>query len=87
MRAWLRSPISVNLLLLGVLLSTPAFAAPPDQQPHAVPSALYDRARAEGEVRVLVELALPSGRITESALASQARAAYDRRSPTPPRAS
>ena len=76
MRAWLRSPISVNLLLLGIFLSTPAFAAPPDQQPRAVPSALHDRARVEGEVRVLVELALPSGRVAESALASQARAAY-----------
>jgi subtilisin family serine protease len=76
MRAWLRSPISVNLLLLGVLLSTQAFAAPPDQPTRAVPSALYDRARAEGEVRVLVELALPSGRVAESAIAIQARAAY-----------
>jgi len=59
MSAWLRALLSVNLLLLGFVLTT-----------------LRDRALAEGEVRVLVELALPSGRITESALASQARAAY-----------
>jgi len=76
MWAWLRSPISVNLLWLGVLLPAQALAAPPDQKPRAVPSALHDRARAEGEVRVLVELALPSGRVAESALTIQARAAY-----------
>jgi subtilisin len=76
MWAWLRSPISVNLLLLGVILPAHALAAPPDQRPRAVPSALHDRALAEGEVRVLVELALPSGRVAESALAIQARAAY-----------
>jgi Subtilase family/HYDIN/CFA65/VesB-like, Ig-like domain len=76
MWAWLRAPISVNLLLLGVILPAHALAAPPDQRPRAVPSALHDRALAEGEVRVLVELALPSGRVAESALAIQARAAY-----------
>ena len=76
MSAWLRALLSVNLLLLGFVLTTQAHAAPPDQKPRAVPSTLRDRALAEGEVRVLVELALPSGRITESALASQARAAY-----------
>src|SRR6267378_1671058 len=76
MWAWLRSPISVNLLLLGVILPAHALAAPPDQQPRAVPSTLHDRALAEGEVRVLVELSLPSGRVAESALAVQARAAY-----------
>src|SRR5438128_3433585 len=76
MSAWLRALLSVNLLLLGFVLTTQAHAAPPDQKPRAVPSTLHDRALAEGEVRVLVELALPSGRITESALASQARAAY-----------
>src|SRR5262244_15887 len=76
MWAWLRSPISVNLLLLGVILPAHALAAPPDQHPRAVPSALHDRALADGEVRVLVELALPSGRIAESVLATQARAAF-----------
>ena len=76
MWAWLRSPISVNLLLLGVILPAQALAAPPDQTPRAVPSALHDQALAEGEVRVLVELALPSGRVAESPLAIQARGAY-----------
>src|SRR5262245_4423546 len=76
MCAWLRSPISVNLLLLSVILPAHALAAPPDQNPRAVPSALHDRALAEGEVRVLVELALPSGRIAEGVLATQARAAF-----------
>jgi subtilisin family serine protease len=53
-----------------------ALGAPPDQNPRAVPGALHDRALAEGEVRVLVELALPSGRVAESALATPARAAF-----------
>ncbi len=75
MWAWLRSPISVNLLVLGIILPASALAAPPDQAPR-VPSALHDRALADGEVRVLVELALPSGRVAESALAIQARTAY-----------
>jgi hypothetical protein len=74
--AWLRSPLSVNLLLLGVILPAHALVAPPDQNPRAVPSALHDRALAEGEVRVLIELALPSGRVAESVLATQARAAF-----------
>jgi len=73
---WRRSPISVNLLLLGVLLPAHALAAPAAQNPRAVPSALHDRARAEGEVRVLVEFALPSGRVAESALAAPARSAF-----------
>ncbi|PYN33105.1 MAG: hypothetical protein DME01_19695 [Candidatus Rokuibacteriota bacterium] len=72
----LRWPISVNLLLLGIILPAYALAAPPDQKPGVVPRALHDRALAEGEVRVLVELALPSGRVAEGALASQARDAY-----------
>src|SRR5256886_7070596 len=76
MSRWLRSSISVNLLLRGVILPAHAPAAPPDQKPRVVPSALHDRALAEGEVRVLVELALPSGRVAESARAIQARAAY-----------
>src|SRR5262245_34628813 len=78
MWAWLRSPISVNLLLLSVLLPVHALAAPPDQKPRTVPSALHDRALAEGEVRVLVELALPSGRVAEASLGLQARAVYRR---------
>src|SRR5438445_386155 len=76
MSRWLRSSISINLLLLAVILPAHALAAPPDQKPRMVPSVLHDRALAEGEVRVLVELALPSGRVAESALAVQARAAY-----------
>src|SRR5256885_12227290 len=76
MSAWRRSLISANLLFLSVILPAHALAAPPDQKPRVVPSALHDRALAEGEVRVLVELALPSGRVAESALAIQARAAY-----------
>src|SRR5690349_11750592 len=77
MWAWLRAPISVNaFLLLGIILPAHALAAPPDPNPRAVPSALYDRARAEGDVRVLVELALPSGRVAENALAAQARVTY-----------
>ena len=76
MSRWLRSSISANLLLLGVILPAHALAAPSDQKPRVVPSALHDRALAEGEVRVLVELALPSGRVAGTALTVQARAAY-----------
>ena len=72
----LRSSISAHLLLLGVILPAHALAAPSDQKPRVVPSTLHDRALAEGEVRVLVELALPSGRVAGTALAVQARAAY-----------
>jgi subtilisin family serine protease len=43
-----------------------------------VPTVLQDRARAEGTVRVIVELALPSGRVAETALPDQARAAFRR---------
>jgi len=64
------------VLLLGVLLPVHVLAAPPEQKPRTVPNALHDRARAEGEVRVLVELALPSGRVAETALGVQARTAY-----------
>ena len=76
MSAWLRTLISVNLLLLGVILPAHALAAEGERTPRAAPRALHDRALAEGEVRVLVELALPSGRVAESALASQARTAF-----------
>src|SRR5262245_45501670 len=76
MSSWLRSSISVNLLLLGIILPAHALAAPPDQKPPVVPSALHDRALAEGEVRGPVRLAFPSGRVAESPLAVHARAAY-----------
>src|SRR5688500_4878395 len=72
----LRSPSSIALLLLCVILPAHALATPSDQKPRVVPSAPHDRALAEGAVRGLVELALPSGRVAESALAAQARAAY-----------
>src|SRR5262245_16982333 len=76
MSAWRRTLISVNLLLLGVILPAHALAAQGDKTPRVVPRALHDRALAEGEVRVLVELALPSGWVAESALTSQARPAF-----------
>src|SRR2546427_7794105 len=68
--------LAASLLLLGVLLPTNVVAAPPDKGGHVVPTGIHDRARAEGEVRVLVELALPSGRRAEGALSIQARSAY-----------
>src|SRR5881296_2423465 len=68
--------LAASLLLLGVLLPTNVVAAPPDKDGHVVPTAIHDRARAEGEVRVLVELLLPSGRVAEGAVPSQARALY-----------
>src|SRR5438046_1223393 len=68
--------LASSLLLLGVLLPTNVVAAPPDKDGHVVPTAIHDRARAEGEVRVLVELLLPSGRVAEGAVPSQARALY-----------
>src|SRR5215472_16189030 len=73
MRAWHRALVSVNLLLLGVILPAEALAAPADQK---VSKGLQDRALAEGEVRVLVELVLPSGRVAENTLARQAVAGY-----------
>src|SRR2546425_4445009 len=57
--------LAASLLLLGVLLPTNVVAAPADKDGHVVPTAIHDRARAEGEVRVLVELLLPSGRVAE----------------------
>src|SRR2546422_592614 len=68
--------LAASLLLLGVLLPTNVVAAPPDKGGHVVPTAIHDRARAEGEVRVLVELLLPSGRVAEGAVPNQARALY-----------
>src|SRR2546425_57713 len=68
--------LAASLLLLGVLLPTNVVAAPPDKGGHVVPRAIHDRARADGEVRVLVELLLPSGRVAEGAVPNQARALY-----------
>ena len=68
--------VAASLLLLGIILPTPALAAPRDDDKRVVPTRIHDRAQAEGEVRVLVELALPSNRRTESALTLQARSAY-----------
>jgi len=71
--SWL---LSASLLLLAVLLPTHAGAAPRDEDSRKVPTRIHDRAQAEGDVRVLVELALPSGRRAEGALSNQARSAY-----------
>src|SRR2546429_67446 len=68
--------LATSLLLLGVLLPRMGAAAPADKDGHVVPTAIHDRARAEGEVRVLVELLLPSGRVAEGAVPNQARALY-----------
>src|SRR3989442_9418491 len=70
--------LAASLLLLGVMLSANVAAAPRDEDNRKVPTRIHDRARAEGEVRVLVELALPSGRRAEGALSNQARSAYRR---------
>ena len=68
--------LAASLLLLGIIVPTLAVAAPRDEKSRVVPTRIHDRALAEGEVRVLVELALPSGRFAEGALTTQARAAY-----------
>src|SRR5881628_1682864 len=68
--------LAASLLLLGVILSANVAAAPRNEDSRKVPTGIHDRARAEGEVRVLVELALPSGRRAEGALSNQARSAY-----------
>src|SRR4029453_12380166 len=68
--------VAASALLLGVMLPTPAASGPRDEERRTVPTKLHDRARAEGEVRVLVELALPSNRRTERALSPQGRSAY-----------
>src|SRR4030095_9044669 len=81
-RIRLFKPAAASLLLVGVALPTPALAqtqappAPRDDSKRVVPTRIHDRAQTEGEVRVLVELALPSNRRTESALSAQARFAY-----------
>jgi subtilisin family serine protease len=74
--------VATSFLLLGIALparalaQTPAPPAPRDDSKRVVPTRIHDRAQAEGEVRVLVELALPSNRRTESTLSAQARFAY-----------
>ena len=68
--------LAASLLLLGAILPTSVVAAPRDDDSRVVPTKIHDRARAEGEVRVLVELALPSSRVAEGAVPSHARAAY-----------
>ena len=74
--------VAASFLLLGVALPTHALAqtqappAPRDDSKRVVPTRIHDRAQTEGEVRVLVELALPSNRRTESTLSAQARFAY-----------
>src|SRR2546427_5052139 len=56
--------LAAGVLLLAVIVPGRALAAPGDAN-RLVPTKIYDRALAEGEVRVLVELALPSGRFAE----------------------
>jgi subtilisin len=74
--------VAASFLLFGVALPTQALAqtgapsAPRDDSTRVVPTRIHDRAQAEGEVRVLVELALPSNRRTEGTLSAQARLAY-----------
>src|SRR5882672_7547 len=72
------SYLVASLLLLAVVHSGKAVAASRDESARVVPTTIHDRARAEGEVRVLVELALPSNRAAEGGLSSQARIAHRR---------
>ena len=72
----MRPLLAASLLLLGVIVPARALAAPADDAYRVVPTRIYDRALAEGEVRVLVELLLPSGRIAESSVAPNARPAF-----------
>src|SRR5215510_6163115 len=67
---------AASFVILGIVLPTHALAAARDEDNRVVPTRIHDRAQAEGEVRVLVELALPSNRRTESALSAPARSAY-----------
>src|SRR6266403_3290033 len=68
--------LAASLFWLGIMLPMSVVAAPRDKDGRVVPTEIHDRVRAEGEVRVLVELALPSGRVAEGRLTSQTRAAY-----------
>src|SRR6267142_7010614 len=70
--------LATGLVLLGVALPAHVVAASRDEDRRVVPTTIHDRARAEGEVRVLVELALPSHRVAEAGLSSQARTAHRR---------
>src|SRR4030095_16550253 len=63
-------------LAIAIILPATAAAAPAADSRRVVPTQLHDRARDEGEVRVLVELVLPSGARTEGALSTQARSFY-----------
>src|SRR5882724_8614050 len=74
-KIWL---LAASLLLLGVVLPAQVSAAPDDESGRVVPTRIHDRARSEGAVRVIVELALPSGRMAESVLPNQAKAAFRR---------
>jgi subtilisin family serine protease len=76
MSHWMLSFLAASLVLLGAVLPTHVVAAPRDEDGRAVPTRIHDRARAEGQVRVLLELSLPSGRLAEDALSNQARTAY-----------
>jgi subtilisin family serine protease len=67
---------AASALVLGVMLPTRAASAPRAEKSRTVPTEILDRARTEGEVRVLVELALPSNRRTEGALSPRDRSAY-----------
>src|SRR6266850_3310897 len=68
--------LATGLVLLGVALPAHVVAVSRDEDRRVVPTRIHDRPRAEGEVRVLVELSLPSNRVAERGLSSQARTAY-----------
>src|SRR3990172_10298046 len=75
---WMVEFVAARWGLLGVVLAVPAAAAPRDDAGRVVPTRIHDRAQAESEVRVLVELSLPSRRVSEGTLSTRARAAYRR---------
>src|SRR5437773_320626 len=62
------------LLAIAIILPASAVAALAEDSRRVVPTQLHDRARDEGEVRVLVELVLPSAGRT--ALSTQAQSVY-----------
>src|SRR5262245_31597814 len=70
------SYLIASLLLLALVDSGKAAAAPRGEAARVVPTAIHDRARVEGDVRVLVELSLPSRRAAEGGLAGPARSAF-----------
>jgi subtilisin family serine protease len=71
--SWL---LAASLVGLGIMVPALAAGAPRDDDARRVPTRIHDRARSDGEVRVLVELALPSNRRSEAALTTQGRNAY-----------